>query len=350
MDRSAGPSLVNAHLAFPPPGRAERAAARRSVRPSRDVTRRLRGGWGAVNGTKVGGATSSKPFSALGNPLSDQAGDGKGPRSSLESSGSRPEWQGSGHVSWAKDRGPLSPPPPLARSPARLRAKATTYNHFAPARRVGLQRELQSSRWPKRVGMPVAFPRVEVPEGAGGTVGMVGSGEQAVGGSCMRHGHGRRSAGTLRTGARRQRGRAAAEWPDCLRPGACRTQQRVLQLGMLRFHAPGAGLEAERLSPTGRARQRAGDRPGHFHPLPVGSLLVSDRVRGDSRRGLFAPHASEPSALRRCPICQWIIEQDHVEALVIHAKLNPNLSHPPLEFEPEDVAREAAVVADFALV
>jgi hypothetical protein len=65
---------------------------------------------------------------------------------------------------------------------------------------------------------------------------------------------------------------------------------------------------------------------------------------------LFAPHASEPSALRRCPICQWIIEQDHVEALAIHTKLNPNLSHPPLELEPEDAVEEAAAVAGFALV
>jgi len=77
---------------------------------------------------------------------------------------------------------------------------------------------------------------------------------------------------------------------------------------------------------------------------------MSDRGRRDSRRGLFAPHASEPSALRRCPICQWIIEQDHVEALAIHTKLNPNLSHPPLELEPEDAVEEAAAVAGFALV
>jgi hypothetical protein len=65
---------------------------------------------------------------------------------------------------------------------------------------------------------------------------------------------------------------------------------------------------------------------------------------------LFAPHASEPSALRRCPICQWVIEQDHVEALVIHEMRNPRLSHPPLEFAPEDIAQEAAEVAGFALV
>jgi hypothetical protein len=65
---------------------------------------------------------------------------------------------------------------------------------------------------------------------------------------------------------------------------------------------------------------------------------------------LFAPHASEPSALRRCPICQWVIEQDHVEALVIHTKPKPNLSPPPLDLAPEDAAEEAAVVAGFALV
>lgn len=75
---------------------------------------------------------------------------------------------------------------------------------------------------------------------------------------------------------------------------------------------------------------------------------MSDRGRRDSRRGLFAPHASEPSALRRCPICQWIIEQDHVEALV-HTMRNPNVSQRPSE-PAEDAAEEAAAVAGFALV
>jgi hypothetical protein len=77
---------------------------------------------------------------------------------------------------------------------------------------------------------------------------------------------------------------------------------------------------------------------------------MSDRARRDSRRGLFAPHASEPSALRRCPICQWIVEQDHVEALVIDTMRNPNLSQRPSELAAEDAAQEAAAVAGFALV
>jgi len=47
--------------------------------------------------------------------------------------------------------------------------------------------------------------------------------------------------------------------------GACRAQQRVLQFGVLRFDALGAGLEAERPWPTGRARQGTFDRPGYLH-------------------------------------------------------------------------------------
>jgi hypothetical protein len=65
---------------------------------------------------------------------------------------------------------------------------------------------------------------------------------------------------------------------------------------------------------------------------------------------VFAPHASQPSALRRCPICQWAIEQDHAEALAIHAKGKPRLSRLPADLAPEDDAQEAAAVAGFALV
>ena len=42
-------------------------------------TRRLGAHESAVNGSKVGGASSSKPSSTLGNPLSGQAGDGRAP-------------------------------------------------------------------------------------------------------------------------------------------------------------------------------------------------------------------------------------------------------------------------------
>jgi hypothetical protein len=65
---------------------------------------------------------------------------------------------------------------------------------------------------------------------------------------------------------------------------------------------------------------------------------------------VFAPHASQPSALRRCPICQWAIEQDHAEALAIHATGKPNPSRLPADLAPERDAQEAAAVAGFALV
>jgi len=77
---------------------------------------------------------------------------------------------------------------------------------------------------------------------------------------------------------------------------------------------------------------------------------MSARVRRDSRREVFAPHASQPSALRRCPICQWAIEQDQAEALAIHAKGKPNPSRLPAGLAPERDAQEAAAVAGFALV
>jgi hypothetical protein len=39
----------------------------------------------------------------------------------------------------------------------------------------------------------------------------------------------------------------------------------------------------------------------------------------DSRRGILAPHAHDRATWTRCPICQWAIEQDHAEALAMHA-------------------------------
>jgi hypothetical protein len=77
---------------------------------------------------------------------------------------------------------------------------------------------------------------------------------------------------------------------------------------------------------------------------------VSTRGRRDSRRDLFAPHASEPRALRRCPICQWVMEQDHAEALAMHAKRKPDTSRSPADLAQKRDAQEAAAVAGFALV
>jgi hypothetical protein len=75
---------------------------------------------------------------------------------------------------------------------------------------------------------------------------------------------------------------------------------------------------------------------------------MSDRGRRDSRRTLFAPHDAEPLKLRRCPICQWAVEQDHAEALVIHAKRAPNPRRPPLELAPQRDAQEALAEVGFA--
>lgn len=38
-----------------------------------------------------------------------------------------------------------------------------------------------------------------------------------------------------------------------------------------------------------------------------------------SRCGVFAPHAFDPARLHQCPICQWAIDEDHAEALTMHA-------------------------------
>jgi hypothetical protein len=48
----------------------------------------------------------------------------------------------------------------------------------------------------------------------------------------------------------------------------------------------------------------------------------------DSRRGILAPHAHDRAIWTRCPICRWAIEQDHAEALTMHAARagKPNLA------------------------
>jgi hypothetical protein len=36
-----------------------------------------------------------------------------------------------------------------------------------------------------------------------------------------------------------------------------------------------------------------------------------------TRRAVVVPHLGDRAKLRRCPICQWVIDQDHAEALAI---------------------------------
>jgi hypothetical protein len=75
---------------------------------------------------------------------------------------------------------------------------------------------------------------------------------------------------------------------------------------------------------------------------------MSNRGRRDSRRTLFAPHAAEPLKLRRCPICQWAVEQDHAEAPAMHTTQPPILSPPPARLAPERNAQEAVAEVGFA--
>jgi len=70
-----------------------------------------------------------------------------------------------------------------------------------------------------------------------------------------------------------------------------------------------------------------------------------------SRRGISAPHGSDRSKIRRCPICRWAVDQDHAEALAmnaagIRAKALPPTPAPPSR---EHAAKSAAAVG-FALV
>jgi hypothetical protein len=73
-------------------------------------------------------------------------------------------------------------------------------------------------------------------------------------------------------------------------------------------------------------------------------------LRQTSRRDLFAPHAFNPLTLRRCPICQWAIEQDHAEALGTTAAQDPRPSGPASGCARGPEAQEEALVVDFALV
>jgi hypothetical protein len=75
---------------------------------------------------------------------------------------------------------------------------------------------------------------------------------------------------------------------------------------------------------------------------------MSTRVGRESRRYLFAPHVFDLARLRRCPVCQWAVEQDQAEALAMHMKRSPTLSHPSAWSAPEGNAHEELVEVGFA--
>jgi hypothetical protein len=74
------------------------------------------------------------------------------------------------------------------------------------------------------------------------------------------------------------------------------------------------------------------------------------KATGRSRRGIPAPHDADRSRIRRCPICQWAVDQDHAEALDMDARVQAP-AHPPAPpaAEGSDVDEDAAVLA-FSLV
>jgi hypothetical protein len=45
---------------------------------------------------------------------------------------------------------------------------------------------------------------------------------------------------------------------------------------------------------------------------------MSSRSEPTSRRNLFDTHDADPRKAKRCPICQWAVEQDHAEVLAMH--------------------------------
>lgn len=69
-----------------------------------------------------------------------------------------------------------------------------------------------------------------------------------------------------------------------------------------------------------------------------------------SRRGVFAPHAHDPSVLRRCPVCQWAVDQDHAEALAMRGGTPAAPPHPPTPSRAARDEREEVAAVGFALV
>ena len=77
------------------------------------------------------------------------------------------------------------------------------------------------------------------------------------------------------------------------------------------------------------------------------------RDHAHSRRGIFAPHAGERLRVRRCPVCQWAVEQDHVEALAMNASSThgqPRLQPLGSSASSAPPAQRGVVDVDFALV
>jgi hypothetical protein len=69
-----------------------------------------------------------------------------------------------------------------------------------------------------------------------------------------------------------------------------------------------------------------------------------------SRVGVFSLHGGDLLRLRRCPICQWAIDQDHAEALAMHTERISKPSHLTEGIALERDAQQPAVVTGFALV
>jgi hypothetical protein len=70
----------------------------------------------------------------------------------------------------------------------------------------------------------------------------------------------------------------------------------------------------------------------------------------DSRRGVLAPHAHDRARQARCPICRWAIEQDHSEAIVMHAARGRAQTLPGRSVPAPTALEEPEGVLDFALV
>ena len=69
-----------------------------------------------------------------------------------------------------------------------------------------------------------------------------------------------------------------------------------------------------------------------------------------SRRGISAPHGSDRSRIRRCPVCRWAVDQDHAEALAMDAARTRAGSLPPNPARSNRSDVEEPAAAGFALV
>lgn len=74
------------------------------------------------------------------------------------------------------------------------------------------------------------------------------------------------------------------------------------------------------------------------------------KATSHSRRGISAPHGSDRSRIRRCPVCRWAVDQDHAEALAMDAARTRGRSLPPNPARSSRPEVEEPVAAGFALV